>query len=266
MPSHLIRKLGRYARFSPDDEATLGRLVRGADWIGPDHDLLQEGAAAKAVWAVLEGWACAYKQLEDGRRQITAYLLPGDLCGTPIVCPGIVNYSVAALTPVRAARIPASLLLATMDNHPPIMRAVWLDMLATSAIQREWTANIGFRTARERMAHLFCEIVSRLRAVGLGDEDGCVLPLTQEDLGEALGISTVHVNRTLQELRQAGLITLKRQRLDIPDFAALREVARFDDVYLCHLPSAGGQNGAKDRRPAIELGVGSGAATRRINT
>ncbi len=249
MPHHLIRKFGRYARLSPDDEAVLGRLVRDADWIGPDHDLLREDAAAKAVWAILEGWACAYKQLEDGRRQITAYLMPGDLCGTPIVFPGIVNYSVGTLTPVRAARIPGSSLLSAMDGHPPIMRAVWLDMLATSAIQREWTANIGFRTAKERIAHLFCEIVSRLRAVGLTDHDGCILPLTQEDLGETVGISTVHVNRTLQDLRQAGLITLRRQRLGIPDFAALRQVARFDDVYLCQRPSVGGSTEASMRNP-----------------
>ncbi len=257
MPHHLIRKLGRYARLSPDDETALGRLVRDAGWIGPDHDLLREGAAAKAVWAILEGWACAYKQLEDGRRQITAYLLPGDLCGTPIVSPGLVNYSVGTLTPVRAARISGPALLAAMESRPSLMRAVWLDMLATSAIQREWTANLGFRTARERIAHLFCEIVCRLRAVGLTDDDGYFVPLTQEDLGETLGISTVHVNRTLQDLRQAGLILLRRQRLRIPDVEALRRIARFDEAYLCHIPLAGGPDRAVDRLPGAEPVFGS---------
>ncbi|QRE72967.1 Crp/Fnr family transcriptional regulator [Methylobacterium aquaticum] len=264
MPHHLIRKLGRYVHLPPEDEAVLARLVHEAAWIGPGRDLLQEGAAAKAVWAVLEGWACLYKQLEDGRRHITAYLLPGDLCGAPIDCPSPVNYAIGTLTPVRAARIPGPILLAAMESHPSIRRAVWLDMLATSAIQREWTANIGFRTARERIAHLFCEIVSRLQAVGLADETGCLLPLTQEDLGETVGISTVHVNRTLQELRQAGLITLRRQRLGIPDVAALRKVACFDDVYLRPLSSGSDRDRGTVRRSEAEPVVGSEAATQNI--
>ncbi|MET7244916.1 Crp/Fnr family transcriptional regulator [Methylobacterium sp. EM32] len=232
MPHHFIRKLGRYAPLSPDDEETVRRLAHETAWVDPNRDLLIDGAESREVCVVLDGWACAYKQLEDGRRQIIGFVMPGDACGAAAVFPDVVNYSVGTLTAVRAARIPGRALLATAETHPRILRAFWLDRLAVSAIQREWTASFGLYTARGRIAHLLCEIVTRLRAVGLADEDGCLLPLTQEDLGEAVGISTVHVNRTLQDLRASGLIALKRQQLVVPDFAALRAVAQFDGAYL----------------------------------
>ncbi|MGX7707714.1 Crp/Fnr family transcriptional regulator [Methylobacterium sp. Gmos1] len=236
MPYHLIRKLSRHGHLSADEEETVRRLAHVTGWVGPNRDLLTDGAAPREVCVILEGWACAYKQLEDGRRQIIGFLMPGDACGAAAVFPDVVNYSVGTLTAVRTARILGLTLLATADTQPRILRAFWLDMLAMSAIQREWTASIGLRTARERVAHLLCEIVTRLRAIGLADDDGCVLPLTQEDLGETVGISTVHVNRTLQDLRACGLITLKRQQLVIPDFAALQAVAQFDDAYLHPCP------------------------------
>lgn len=238
MPYHLIRKLGRHAGLSTDDEEMLRQLVRASGWVGPRNDLLCEGVAPGDVCVILEGWACAYKQREDGRRQIIAYLMPGDVCSMAAVFPDVINYTIGTLTSVRTIQIPGRALLTMMDRSPRILRAFWLDMLATSAIQREWTASLGFLTARERIAHLLCEIMIRLRAVGLADADGCFLPLTQEDLGETVGISTVHVNRTLQELRASGLITLKRQKLAIPDFAALREVGRFNGAYLHPAPVA----------------------------
>ncbi len=211
----------------------LRRLIRNVAWFRVDQDMLEEGAALRQVSVILEGWACCYKQIEDGRRQIIAYLIPGDVCSTPLVFPNVINYSVRALTSVRVARMDVHDILTAMEQSPVIARAFWLDMLATAAIQREWTANVGLRTARERIAHLLCEIIIRMRAVGLADENSCTLPLTQEEIGETVGLSTVHVNRTLQELRASGLITLKHQQLIIPDFSALRSVAQFDGSYLC---------------------------------
>ncbi|MFH6783282.1 MULTISPECIES: Crp/Fnr family transcriptional regulator [Methylobacterium] len=234
MPQHLIRKLDHCVGLSGDDQDTLTRLVRDVAWFSADRDMIDEGAAVRQVSVILEGRACGYKQLEDGRRQIVAYLFPGDLCSTPFVFPTIINYSVRSLTSVRVARIEGQDILSAMQRSAGIARAFWLDTLATAAIQREWTANVGLRTARERIAHLLCEIMTRLRAVGLADRDSCTLPLTQEDIGETVGLSTVHVNRILQDLRASGLITLKRQQLTIPDFAALRSAAHFDGSYLCH--------------------------------
>ncbi|AWB23077.1 Crp/Fnr family transcriptional regulator [Methylobacterium currus] len=233
MPHHLIRKLDPCASFSTDDRQMLQQLVRDAVCFSPNQDLIEEGVALRHVRVILEGWACCYKQLDDGRRQIIAYLIPGDVCSTPLNFPNAVNYSVRALTIGRSAQINGRDIVSAMERSPGIARAFWFDMLATSAIQREWTANAGLRTARERIAHLFCEIIIRMRAVGLADDDSCTLPITQEDLGETVGLSTVHVNRILQELRAAGLITLKRQLLTIPDFAALQRLAQFNDNYLC---------------------------------
>ncbi|KMO33219.1 hypothetical protein VQ03_25260 [Methylobacterium tarhaniae] len=232
MPHHLIRKLDHSAGLSASDRELLRCLVRDVVWFRADQDILDEGATLRQVSVILDGWACCYKQIEDGRRQIIAYLIPGDMCNTPLVFPSVNNYSVRALASVRIARIDGQDILSAMERSPSIARAFWLDMLTTAAIQREWTANIGLRTARERIAHLLCEIVLRMRAVGLAEQGNCVLPLTQEDLGETVGLSTVHVNRTLQDLRASGLITWKRQKLTIPDFAALRNVAHFDSSYL----------------------------------
>lgn len=233
MPHHLIRKLDHCVGLSANDRELLRRLIRDVAWFRVDQDMMEEGAALRQVSVILEGWACCYKQLEDGRRQIIAYLIPGDVCSTPLVFPNVINYSVRALTNVRVARIDGRDILAAMETSPAIARAFWLDVLATAAIQREWTANVGLRTARERIAHLLCEFITRMRAVGLADQNSCTLPMTQEEIGEMVGLSTVHVNRTLQELRASGLITLKRQQLIIPDFSALRSVAQFDGRYLC---------------------------------
>ncbi|AWB22818.1 Crp/Fnr family transcriptional regulator [Methylobacterium currus] len=257
MPYHLIRKLGRYAGLSTVDEEMLRQLARASGWVGPRSDLLREGAAPRDVCVILEGWACAYKQLEDGRRQIIAYLMPGDVCSMAAVFPDVINYTTGTLTSVRMAQMSGRALLTTMDRSPRILRAFWLDMLAASAIQREWTASLGFLTARERIAHLLCEIMTRLRAVGLADAEGCFLPLTQEDLGETVGISTVHVNRTLQDLRASGLITLKRQQLAIPDFAALQEVARFDGAYLRPAPTARDADHPASLRSILDPVLGS---------
>lgn len=233
MPHHLIRKLDHCVGLSADDRELLRRLIRDVAWFCVDQDMMEEGAALRQVSVILEGWACCYKQLENGRRQIIAYLIPGDVCSTPLVFPNVINYSVRALTSVRVARIDGPDMLAVMERSPVIARAFWLDMLATAAIQREWTANVGLRTARERIAHLLCEIITRMRTVGLADQSSCPLPLTQEEIGETVGLSAVHVNRTLQELRASGLITLKRQQFIIPDVPALRSVAHFDGRYLC---------------------------------
>lgn len=119
-----------------------------------------------------------------------------------------------------------------------MMKALWWDTLVSVAIQREWTVNLGQRTAIERLGHLFCELFVRLRGIGLTDGDSCPLPLTQVELADAMGLSNVHINRTLQELRRAGLVVFKGKRLTIPDLAALQKVSLFNPNYL-HLDHEG---------------------------
>ncbi|GJD91141.1 Nitrogen fixation regulation protein FixK [Methylobacterium hispanicum] len=238
MPQHLIDKLERFTRLSDEDRQVLKALARKVRLIEAGVDIIQEGDRPETVNLFLDGWACRYKQLEDGRRQIVAFFVPGDLCDIHIYVLREMDHAIAAITPVRLATVPREILLDTMDRHPRITRALWWESLVNAAIQREWTVNIGRRTALERLAHLFCELFLRLRAVGLAEGSTCPFPLTQLELADATGLTNVHVNRTLKEMRNAGLILLKSRQLTVPDLAALQKAALFNPNYL-HLEREG---------------------------
>ncbi len=238
MPQHLIDKLERFTRLSDEDRQVLKALARKVRLIEAGVDIIQEGDRPETVNLFLDGWACRYKQLEDGRRQIVAFFVPGDLCDIHVYVLREMDHAIAAITPVRLATVPREILLDTMDRHPRITRALWWESLVNAAIQREWTVNIGRRTALERLAHLFCELFLRLRAVGLAEGSTCPFPLTQLELADATGLTNVHVNRTLKEMRNAGLIVLKSRQLTVPNLAALQKAALFNPNYL-HLEREG---------------------------
>lgn len=239
MPRHFLRKLELFTRLSAADrqalEGVVGEKLRR---VGPREDIVREGDSASHVSLILDGWACRYKQLEDGRRQIVAFFLPGDLCDTFIDVLREMDQSIGTLTPVTFAEISRDTLGAVAARHPRIMQALWWDTLVSASIQREWTVNLGQRSATERLGHLLCEVFIRLKGVGLTEGDHCVLPTTQADLADAMGLSTVHINRTLQELRGSGLIVLKGRNLTIPDLAALQAASLFTPNYL-HLDHVG---------------------------
>jgi CRP-like cAMP-binding protein len=148
------------------------------------------------------------------------------------------DHSIGALTAITVAEIPAEIILKLTETHPRIARAMWWHSLVEEATTREWVTNLGQRTAFERLAHLFCELFLRLRGVGLTNGNSCELPLTQEQLADASGMTSVHVNRTLMILRELGLIDLKGKMLTIPDLEALQAAALFDGSYL-HLDHDG---------------------------
>jgi len=239
MSVHLIRKLEQFTTLSGDDKRALERVaslkVRHCE---AKEDVIREGDKPRQVNLVLQGWATRYKILEDGQRSITAFLVPGDLCDLRMFILKEMDHSVGAVTPIVVAEIPSDALLELTDSSPRIARALWWNSLVEEAIAREWTTNLGHRDAVERLAHLFCEIFLRLRGVGLANGDSFDWPLTQAQLGEATGLSTVHVNRTLQELRDRGLVVLKGKTLAIPDLEALKSVAMFNPNYL-HLDREG---------------------------
>ena len=238
MPHHLIRKLEHFTKLSCDDRQILGAVASKRRTFAEHSDIIEEGNDPSHVNLILEGWACRYKQLDDGRRQIISFFVPGDLCDTHIYILREMDHSIAALTPVKVAEISRASLDRLMDEHSRVTKALWWDSLVGVAIQREWTVNLGQRTAIERLGHLFCELFLRLRGVGLTEGDSCALPLTQMELADALGLSNVHINRTLQELRRAGLIVLKGGCLTIPDLAALQKASLFNPNYL-HLDREG---------------------------
>ncbi|WP_336492907.1 Crp/Fnr family transcriptional regulator, partial [Methylobacterium nigriterrae] len=133
-----------------------------------------EGDPPPHINLILEGWACRYKQLEDGRRQIVSFFLPGDLFDLHAFVLREMDHSIGTITPVKLAEIHQDTFLRITDQHPRIARAVWWEALVAVAIQREWTVNIGQRTGLERIGHLLCELFIRLRAVGLTEGDSCL--------------------------------------------------------------------------------------------
>lgn len=227
----LIRKLERYAVLSASDRAALARMSTGTFSVEPSTDLVREGEILDAAYLVLSGFACRYKLRSDGARQITNYLVPGDICEVDTV-PGVMNHSIGTLSSCLVARVPRELALDIVGEHPAIARALRISSHVDEATLREWLMNIGRRSAEERIAHLFCELSTRMRAVGLVQNESFKLPLTQFDLGDTIGLSYVHVNRTLQSLRQQGLITLRGRTLTVLDPAGLRALAEFKPGYL----------------------------------
>ncbi|XYD09050.1 Crp/Fnr family transcriptional regulator [Methylobacterium sp. NMS12] len=232
MSNPLTLKLQRYVRFSDADQVRLTDIVGSGRMIAARTDIIHEGDDPRAVNVVLDGWACRYRQLADGRRQIVAFLLPGDTCDPHVFLLDAMDHTIGAITPVLLGQIPGAALQAMTARSPTLDLAFHREALATAAVQREWTVSLGCRTGIERLAHLFCELHARLAAVGLADGNTCPIPITQSDLGDAMGQTSVHINRTLQEMRSMGLITLRSRRLTIHDPAALTQLAHFDPAYL----------------------------------
>lgn len=246
MPIHLIRKLQQFTRLSADDKRVLEQVgSQSVRALKAGEDVIREGERPREVNLILDGWACRYKHLEDGRRQILAFLVPGDLCDLRMFILKEMDHSMSAITALQVAEISGETLIDITQAYPRVTRALWWNSLVEEAIAREWISNIGQRQAIERMAHLFCELFLRLRGVGLTHDKTCPLPVTQEQLADATGISTVHVNRTLQEMRDTGLIVLKGKSLMIPDLEALQTVALFNPNYL-HLDHEGRELDAND--------------------
>jgi CRP-like cAMP-binding protein len=239
LPNPLEVKLSHFTRLSRADcemiRAVTSRRLRDCR---AHADIIREGDRPEHINLVLSGWACRYKVLRDGRRQIVGIFLPGDLCDLNVFVLRHMDHSISAITDVTLAEISRESFDDLMLGHPRITQALWWESLVTMATQREWAVNLGQRNATERVAHLFCELFIRLQTVGLTQGDTMAMPLTQPELGDATGLSSVHVNRTLQELRASGLILLHERVLTLPDLQGLKQVALFNDNYL-HLDRVG---------------------------
>ena len=228
----LIRKLEHGVALPQEEKRALEEACASVQRFAARDDLVKEGEPTPGVNLILDGYACRYKLLSDGRRQIVGYFLPGDLCDVRVCILKRMDHSIAALSAVRTAVLSREQVLALMDGYPRLARAFWWATLVEESITREWVVNVGHRTAFERTAHLFCEVFARLESVGLTTGNSCELPVTQTELADALALSAVHVNRVLMEMRHTGLVTFRAQRVTIHDHDALRSVAGFDPAYL----------------------------------
>jgi CRP-like cAMP-binding protein len=238
MNNPLLRKLSNFTKLSEEECAAVHDCTQDVHEFAAREDVISQGDRTAGVKLLLEGFACRYKVLEDGRRQIVAYFVPGDLCDLRVFILKRMDHSIGAVVASKVAEIAPDDVLKLTHNFPSLTRALWWSTLVEEAIAREWIVNVGQRNALERMAHLFCELLYRFRAVGLNEGNSCTLPLTQVELAETLGLSSVHVNRTLQELRRQKLITLENSTLTIQDLDALKEVSFFNPDYL-HLDYSG---------------------------
>lgn len=231
MHTPLVAKLETRAELTEQDRGDLNTLYSDAREIGPRRNIIREGDRPENVHLMVEGWAARYKLLPDGARQITAFLLPGDFCDLHVTILGEMDHGISTLTRSRVAFIPRTRIEA-LTERPSLVKAFWWSTLVDEAVLRSWIVNVGRRDAYQAIGHLICELYVRMRNVGLVDDHRFDLPLTQEELGDALGLTAVHVNRVLQRLRSEDLISLRHGLLTIHDYRRLEEASGFNPNYL----------------------------------
>lgn len=228
----LHRKLSNFADLDSEEITLLAEATTDVRTTEARHDIISEGERPEHLHLIVDGWATRYKILPDGSRQITAFLLPGDFCDLHAKILGHMDHAIAALSPCKVAWIPSDRFDRLTAEHSGLTRALWWGTLLDEAIVRNWLVNIGRRNAYERIAHLLCEMHARMQMIGLVNDDRLDLPFTQDELADATGLTSVHVNRTLQRLRVDDLIELSARVLTIKNVAELKRVAGFDPSYL----------------------------------
>jgi CRP-like cAMP-binding protein len=236
--ARLIRKLETIAVLSEAEKDALAGLPLRLKAFAEDTDLNNEGAAPTECCLVIDGLVCRYKVLGAGQRQILSLHLPGDIPDLQSLHLGLMDHTLGSLTAGRAAYLPHAAVRDLTDRFPNITAAFWRDTLIDAAVTREWLAGIGRRSAHQRVAHLICEVFVRSRALHLVEAKSFELPITQAELGDALGLSTVHVNRVLQDLRGDELITWRGKSILVLDWARLSTAGDFDPAYLHLLDGA----------------------------
>ncbi len=232
----IVRKLESVLRLSAEERDAVLGLPMQVQQLRADQDIVRQGDRPSRCCALLDGFAATYSIVGDGKRQIMAFHVPGDIPDLQSLHLRVLDNSLGTITTCKVGFIQHEAIRDLCARYPRLAGCFWRETLIDAAIFREWMASIGRRPAYARIAHLMCEWVVRLRAVELADERTCAFPMTQAEVGDALGLSFVHVNRTLQELRNAGLIALKNGALEVLDWEGLQRAGDFDPTYL-HLES-----------------------------
>ncbi len=232
MSNQFVQKLSGLAELSPNDVAALEAATARPRRYAARQDLIREGDEPGPMFVVLEGWVCRYKILPTGTRQIVAFLMPGDACDLHIKLLAEMDHSIQTITAARVATISRSEIDALMDNHPNIARAMYIAQLVDEGVMRAWIVSIGRRTSPQRVAHLICELYLRAHNVGMTTGESFDLPISQIILADALGMTAVHINRVLKELRLAGAMAVNRGSVTISNPVRLVQIAGFDENYL----------------------------------
>jgi CRP-like cAMP-binding protein len=233
----LVRKLDSIARSSEAERTAVQNLPITVKHIQADQDIVHEGDQPSSCCILVEGFLFLYKTLPHGARQILSFHVPGDIADLQSLHLPVLDHGLAAATDSTVAFISHAPLRELCHAHPPLADKFWRATLVDGSIFREWVTNVGQREAPSRIAHILCEMFLKLEAVGLTKGNSFEFPITQNEIGEATGLSTVHVNRSIQKLRGEGLIAWDKGRCTIWDWERLQHMAMFDPTYL-HLADA----------------------------
>jgi CRP-like cAMP-binding protein len=233
----MVRKLEIHTPLQPEDREALLSLPHTLKTYEPSSYLVREGETPDQCAVLLSGFAFRQKLTGEGMRQIVSMHIPGDALDFQHLFLDIADHNVQTLTRADVATIPRNALRNLARSRSAIGNAIFVSTLVEGSISREWVLNVGRRDARSRLAHLLCEFAVRLDVLGLSGDQGYELPMSQEQLGDALGLTAVHVNRTIKSLEADGLITRNRRRISFPRWDALRDLADFSTRYL-HLAHA----------------------------
>jgi CRP-like cAMP-binding protein len=228
----MLQRLERHRQFDAADRAAVLALPYSLRTLRAHQYLIREGDPAENSCLLRSGFLCRQKIIADGQRQIVSIHMAGDMVNMQNSLLKTADHNVQALTEAEVVLISGQAIVELATARPNVAIAMWLDTLIDGSIFREWIANVGRRDARSKTAHILCEFALRQERAGLAARGRYDLPMTQEQLGDALGLTLVHVNRTLKALEQAGLISRKRRSVTISDWNGLRAAGDFDPAYL----------------------------------
>jgi CRP-like cAMP-binding protein len=228
----VIRKLDRLASLNQSDRDAIGALPFKMKTAPPHHYLVREGDAATECCVLLDGYACRHKTTSSGGRQIVSFHIPGDILDLQHLLLSRADHNVQTITEATYAWIPAKDIRRIAQERPAFAEALWRDTLIDASIFREWVLNVGRRDAKSRIAHMLCEFAARRERAGLGSPERFELPMTQEQIGDATGLTPIHVTRMLHELANDGVIARNKREVEIADWERMCRVADFDAAYL----------------------------------
>ncbi len=227
-----FRKFAMRAPLDEEDRRCFFALPFEIRKIDAHRHIVREGDRVAGVSLIISGLAFRHKVTVEGARQILSVHISGDFVDLESSLLQVADHNVQTLTHCEIAVVPREAVIGLIDTHGRLARAMWIDTLIDASVFREWIVNVGRRDARSGTCHLLCEFARRLESVGLGEASGYELPMTQEQLADALGITPVHVNRVLKDLDREGLIVRNTRFVRLPNWEALRKAAGFTDFYL----------------------------------
>jgi CRP-like cAMP-binding protein len=228
----LLLNLGSHDAVTPEEKSALQAIITETATYGTGEDIVAQGSRPSYSTLMLEGISARYKILEDGSRQITALHIAGDFVDLHAFMLKTMDHGVLAMSPCRVAFARHKDLKTVTETMPHLTRLLWLDTLVDGAVHREWIVAMGRRSRKSHLAHLLCELYVRMKTVGLAENSSFRLTLSQAEMADVLGLSLVHLNKTLQLLRREGAVRWENRMVEILNWSRLVEIAEFDDTYL----------------------------------